>query len=139
MAEQRTLDIDLRDGLPTFTRTLPRARESAADARRLVGQLLDVWELGDLADDAALILDELVANSADHARGNSIRVTVVRQEHAVVRLAVVDLDRTKPRVVCTAPDAEGGRGLRLVEALSRQWGVDLLPWGKRTWAELGAP
>ncbi|MEU7407922.1 hypothetical protein AB0B40_01095 [Streptomyces sp. NPDC042638] len=32
-------------------------------------------------------------------------------------------------------EAEGGRGLALVAALSCQWGTDLLGWGKRVWAD----
>ncbi|MEY6564990.1 hypothetical protein AB8B12_08570 [Streptomyces sp. PGLac3x] len=34
------------------------------------------------------------------------------------------------------PEDESGRGLVLVDALAAEWGTELLPWGKRVWAEL---
>jgi len=36
------------------------------------------------------------------------------------------------------PDAEGGRGLLLVEALSSGWGWYATPYGKTVWARLVA-
>ena len=32
-----------------------------------------------------------------------------------------------------------GRGMRLVDALSTRWSVDLVPAGKCVWFELGTP
>jgi hypothetical protein len=32
----------------------------------------------------------------------------------------------------------GGRGLYLIEAVSRRWGVEVTPDGKTVWAELGS-
>ncbi|UWE13355.1 ATP-binding protein [Actinacidiphila bryophytorum] len=136
MAEQRALDVLSLDGLPTFTRTLPRRKESAPLARRLVTTLLSQWALPELVDDAALVLDELVANAADHARGASIRITITRQDHTVVRLAVADRERKRPRLADAGPDDEGGRGMYLVAGLSRRWGVDPLGSGKQVWAEV---
>jgi anti-sigma regulatory factor (Ser/Thr protein kinase) len=136
VAEQRTLGVAPLDGLPTFTRTLPRAKESASLARRLVTALLSQWGLPELVDDAALVLDEFVANAADHARGSSIRITITRQDHTVVRLSVADLERTRPRLADAGPDDEGGRGMYLVAGLSRRWGVDPLSSGKQVWAEV---
>jgi anti-sigma regulatory factor (Ser/Thr protein kinase) len=136
VAEQRTLDVASLDGLPTFTRMLPRAKESAPLARRLVTELLSQWELLELVDDAALVLDELVANAADHARGASIRITITRRDHTVVRLAVADLEHKRPRIADAGPDDEGGRGMYLVAGLSRRWGVDPLSSGKRVWADV---
>jgi two-component sensor histidine kinase len=115
---------------------MPRAKESAGLARRLVTGLLSDWELPSLVDDAALVLDELVANSADHARGPSIQVTITRKGHAQVRLAVVDMERKHPHLVIADAEDEGGRGLRLVAGISQRWGVDSLNSGKRVWAEV---
>lgn len=131
-----TAAVTLQDGLPTYSCTLPRAKESAQLARRLVKTLLSAWELPSLVDDAALVLDELVANSADHARGASIQVTITRKDHALVRLAVVDNERKHPRFVAVNPDDEGGRGLCLVAGISQRWGVDTLHSGKRVWADV---
>ena len=37
-----------------------------------------------------------------------------------------------------SPEAEGGRGVWLVESLAVGWGVDPLPDGKRVWFEVEA-
>ncbi|MEV4879838.1 ATP-binding protein [Streptomyces cyaneofuscatus] len=55
-----------------------------------------------------------------------------------VRVSVVDLSKEHPTARATDADAESGRGLVIVEALSSgRWGVDPLPWGKRVWATFG--
>jgi anti-sigma regulatory factor (Ser/Thr protein kinase) len=139
MADRRAMVFTTQYGVPTITRILPRAKESAPDARRLVSALLEEWDLPLLTDDAALIVTELVANSVTHGRGQSIRLTVTRPEPKLVCLSVVDKDHRKPQVVEAGPDDESGRGLCLVACLSHRWGVDPKPWGKRVWAEVGKP
>lgn len=140
MTDRRTMvTTTTQYGVPTFTRTLPRAKESAPDARRLVSALLETWDLPLLTDDAALIVTELVANAATHGQGQSIRLTVTRPEPTLVCLSVVDKNHGKPQVIEAGPDDESGRGLRLVAFLSHRWGVAPTPWGKRVWAEVGKP
>ncbi|MDP5309397.1 ATP-binding protein [Streptomyces poriferorum] len=125
---------------------MPRVRESAAVARGMVRAALDSWRLACLVDSVTLIVTELVANAAQHARvsethlhGGTIRVTVSRIEPDRVRVAVVDLDTTELILgVAVTDDEEHGRGLALVDALSVKWGVDALGWGKRVWAEVDA-
>ncbi|MFV0131670.1 hypothetical protein ACLGI4_28940 [Streptomyces sp. HMX112] len=57
-----------------------------------------------------------------------------------VRVAVVDCDPNRRPQLCAASlDAEGGRGLVLVDAMSARWGVHTTGWGKRVWADLEAP
>ncbi|MFD4314958.1 ATP-binding protein [Streptomyces sp. NPDC058548] len=119
-------------------RSLPRSPESAAVARRLVRRALATWSLPDLVEGAVLVVTELVANAAVHARGATIQVTVARVAIGQVRVAVIDLDRTEPALRLAADDDERGRGLALVEAVSARWGVDPLRWGKRVWADLEA-
>jgi anti-sigma regulatory factor (Ser/Thr protein kinase) len=81
---------------------------------------------------------ELVSNAITHACGEGMRVTVVSLSECRVRVAVIDQDRTRPQLKPPTPDRERGRGLLLVHALSDTWGVELLPGGKRVWAELKA-
>lgn len=69
-------------------------------------------------------------------RGASIRVTVTLRDDAVVRLAVVDMDHKPTRLADAGAGDEGGRGLHLVAALSRRWGMDPFNWGKRVWADV---
>ncbi|MFD0020780.1 ATP-binding protein [Streptomyces sp. NPDC058382] len=123
-------------GHPGYSVTLPREPESAASARRLVRIALAVWTLEGLADDSALILSELVSNAVQHARRKSIRLTVEHPAEAFVRVGIVDFSRVLPVRREPGNAYEQGRGLLLVAALSENWGTDMLPWGKRVWAEL---
>ncbi|MEU6108170.1 ATP-binding protein [Streptomyces albidoflavus] len=116
---------------------MPREPESAVLARRLVRTSCCAWGLHALAADGAVIVTELVANSVRHARRESLRVTVERPAEYRVRLGVVDFSKARPVCGAAGPEDEAGRGLVLVEALAAEWGTELLPWGKRVWAELG--
>jgi serine/threonine-protein kinase RsbW len=115
-----------------------RVPQSAAAARRLVHDTLGGWHLLRMDDRAMVIVTELVSNAINHARGDGMRVSVVRFPDDRVRIGVIDRDRTRPEIKPMTPDQEGGRGLLLIEAMSSVWGVDLLPGGKRVWAELEA-
>jgi anti-sigma regulatory factor (Ser/Thr protein kinase) len=119
---------------------MPRKPESAATARSLVRVAFGVWGLDDLADDGALIVSELVGNAVRHARSSAIRVTVTQPTPGLVRIGVVDRSQVFP-ILRNPDDADededaGGRGLWLVDAMTHRWGTDVLPWGKRVWAEL---
>lgn len=123
-------------GHPGYTECLPREPESATAARRLVRLSLACWDLGALADDGALIVSELVTNAIQHARRESIRVTITRPAPHRVRIGVIDFSTLSPRRRDAMECAEDGRGLAIVEHLADAWGTDPLPWGKRVWAEL---
>ncbi|MET9322023.1 ATP-binding protein [Streptomyces sp. NPDC003038] len=124
---------------PAYAETLTRKAEAAAVARRLVREALVAWQLPDLIDGATLVVSELVANAADHARGETIRVAVTRTRETRIRIAVVDRDpNRRPQLRAARLDADGGRGLVLVTAMSRAWGVHQMGWGKRVWADLEA-
>lgn len=139
MDEVRSLGVgSVSSGVPTYSQTLPRAAQSAGVSRRVATTVLTAWALPGLVDDVRLILDELVANAADHAQGASIRVTITRPARGRVRLAVIDMDHKQPVLRTAGHEDEGGRGLRLVNELCDRWGVDPLPWGKRVWADLEA-
>ncbi|MFF2020274.1 ATP-binding protein [Streptomyces sp. NPDC058171] len=125
-----------RTGHPGYSETLPRQPESAAPARRLVRAACAVWRLDDLAEDGALIVSELVSNAVQHARRESIRITIERPGTGRVRVGVVDFSRVSPVRGEPDPERESGRGLALVAELAENWGTDSLPWGKRVWAEL---
>lgn len=88
----------------------------------------------DLADTAELVASELLTNALLHGGGRG-ELAVFPSGHGV-RVVVVDDERRAP-VVAVASDASmTGRGLRLVSALSVEWGVTLRPRGKAVWAEL---
>ncbi|WP_440571397.1 ATP-binding protein [Streptomyces sp. KR2] len=131
-------------GHPAYTETLPCTPESAPTARRLIRQALGAWALDDLADDACLVANEMVANACRHTRSPVIRVSVTRLDGTRVEIAVTDRSRVLPARKPAAPDALDaldaldGRGLLLVDAVAARWGADPQRWGKRVWAEVRA-
>lgn len=119
---------------------LPSRPESAGVARRLVRATLQSrWTLpADFADNAVLLVSELVGNAVQHA-GAHVFGLRIRRRREWVRFEVRDPSRALP---CRLPVREldvSGRGLHLVEMLSGRWGVDLLPRGKSTWFEMRVP
>lgn len=126
-------------GHPTYSRTMPRAAPSAADARRLVRTALADWDLDGLADAAVLLVSELTGNAVRHTRCRAIKVTVSRTGQDRVRIAVTDKSRALPVRRDAASYDVGGRGLVVVAELTARWGTDPLPWGKRVWGELRRP
>ncbi|MEV7886358.1 ATP-binding protein [Streptomyces sp. NPDC002817] len=112
---------------------------SARYIRRIVRSLLTDWELAELTYAVELGVTELVANVVRHVPGRRCEVVVLRQV-AGVRVEVADgcVQRPLPRGELS-PDAEGGRGLLLLEAVVDKWGVTGVPGGgKVVWFECGA-
>jgi anti-sigma regulatory factor (Ser/Thr protein kinase) len=98
------------------------------------------WQLtlpdNTLVDRAVLLASELVTNAVIHAR-TELRLRVeLRGE--LLHLAVHDGSPRLLRLVpIPDPEAEGGRGLWLVEQLARAWGVNRHPdGGKVVWCTL---
>jgi anti-sigma regulatory factor (Ser/Thr protein kinase) len=114
----------------------PAQASAPQAARRFVAEALRECEHEEqLVTDAQLVVTELATNAIVHA--GSPFVVVMRVEHAAVRLTVRDKSRAQPRVRGTGHRARsGGRGLHVVAALTREWGVEATDDGKAVWAEL---
>ncbi|WNI20300.1 ATP-binding protein [Actinacidiphila sp. ITFR-21] len=126
------------DPTPFYAVMLPRTRESAQRARRLVAFAVQQWGLEELEDDACLVMTELVSNAINHARLESLLVRVEQEGPGLVRVSVVDRSKVMPEPRAAGPFAVSGRGLAMVETLSGgRWGADPLNWGKRVWAQIG--
>ena len=113
---------------------------AAATARVFVREVLGYWQLAlpdtTLVDRAVLVVGELVTNAVVHAR-TEVRLRVeLRGER--LHLAVRDGSPWQLRpVTIPDPEAEGGRGLWLVDQLARAWGVNRHPdGGKVVWCTL---
>jgi serine phosphatase RsbU (regulator of sigma subunit)/PAS domain-containing protein len=113
-------------------------REDVPRSRAFVQAALGA---GGLTDDAELVVTELVTNAVLHGLP-PVRVRV-RESGGVVRLEVEDGGSDHPVRIRESTEAMTGRGLALVAAVSRRWGVEPIPdaSGKCVWAELaqGAP
>lgn len=102
-----------------------------------MGNVLIEWSWSDGSVDVVLLCtDELVTNAILHV-ASDIDV-VVRREDGVLRVEVHDRSTRPPLRQVRPLDAEAGRGLELVEALTERWGVDAEDGGKAVWFELSA-
>ena len=88
-------------------------------------------------DAVLLALTELVTNSAKHGAG-PVDVAM-RRDVRQLRLSVTDRSDRLPVQPATGEDAEGGRGLALLDILATSWGVLLrMPSGKTVWCRFSA-
>ncbi|WP_239377216.1 MULTISPECIES: ATP-binding protein [unclassified Frankia] len=113
-------------------------------ARRHVAATLQAWNLADLIDTAGLLVSELVTNAcrASFARQESADIIAARLTRTDVDLIIEVWDSSSAAPVRQDPalDAEGGRGLLLVSALSTRWAYYRPPTGgKVTWCSLPLP
>lgn len=121
-------ELEARLVLPAETNSVPVARSFLTD-------LLHQWELEGYSDSAMLLVSELVANAVLHVR-ESLALELTHHAEGI-RVAVADAGTGMPDLQVLGPLAEGGRGLHLVSAFSRAWGVDQLgDGGKLVWADL---
>jgi anti-sigma regulatory factor (Ser/Thr protein kinase) len=122
---------------------LPCTPASVAVARqRLTADLVAAGILQAAVGDAALVVSELISNALRHARplpGASLQVAWAVDD-GVVEVAVSDGGApTRPRQAHASVSSLGGRGLDIVEYLSRRWGVRSDAAGLTVWAILAAP
>ncbi|MGH3816092.1 MAG: STAS domain-containing protein [Pseudonocardiaceae bacterium] len=114
---------------------LPCDLASARLARRLVEQTCHEWGIPAMATDSVLIASELTDNMVYHARSAGWLRLELRSNRLTV--AVADADPRPPRLRVPGLGAAGGRGLVVVDKLSRTWGTaSRLPDGKVVWAVL---
>jgi serine phosphatase RsbU (regulator of sigma subunit) len=109
----------------------------AGRARRLVRQTLHGWGLDALAETAELLVGEVVANALRHARTSRVGLRLVRA--GALLCEVADDDHAVPVLLSAGPDDEGGRGMRIVSRLAREWGTSRTARGKTVWFEQTLP
>jgi len=117
-----------------IARVFVAAPTAPHDVRAFVRSVLDTWGETDLDGEAEIVASELATNAVRHAR-TPFRVSVTRRP-AAIRIAVRDASFDPPEHQTEDHSVAGGRGVRLVAALSRAWGSDDEVDGKTVWAEL---
>ena len=125
----------------------PGATASGA-ARDFTRQILGSWDLLMLAEDAAVIVSELVTNALCHgirATDAAVRCGPFHDRVELILLrrrgemvcAVTDPGAGHPVMAAPDPCAEAGRGLHVVEAIAASWGWTRLDACKKAvWATL---
>jgi anti-sigma regulatory factor (Ser/Thr protein kinase) len=93
-------------------------------ARAWTRQIAWEWRLSRLASNAELIVSELVTNAVQASRAMrqaAVRIWLVSDRGQIV-VFVWDASPLPPVLADPGEDAENGRGLLLVEAVSERWG-----------------
>lgn len=119
--------IDLRHIEPLLVPTF---------ARRWCRETLSGW--GDpvalLVDSILIALSELATNSVTHAGDVEEAVLILADGEVLVAVADAVPMMAVPSQSCVSEDDETGRGLYLVGAISKEWGVKRVPARKYVWA-----
>jgi anti-sigma regulatory factor (Ser/Thr protein kinase) len=115
-----------------------------ACARGHVRSVALEWHLEAVADTAELLTSEIVTNAIQAAgklrtaEPPVIRMWVTCDEKSLV-IRIWDAADDMPVRHEAAPDQIGGRGLMLVEALSKDWGAYRETEGKVVWVLISVP
>lgn len=123
--------------------TVRHAPASAGDVRRQLGaDLSDAGIDPSVIGDAALVLSELVGNSVRYGRplpGGTLEVTWSLEDDSLWLRVCDGGGPSVPRRHEAGPEDVRGRGLAIVSALARDWGVEQSQNGAGTstvWVEL---
>ncbi|WP_327317360.1 ATP-binding protein [Streptomyces sp. NBC_01235] len=110
---------------------LPKA---VPEARQAVREHLG----GVTCPEVQLCVSELLTNVITHVgEGTPVTVRLFRSPDGRTRVEVTDPDAHTWLIARRpAEDDENGRGLLLLDAITRRWGVWLTPAGKTVWCEL---
>ena len=114
--------------------SLAAEASSAPRARAFVSRHLRDHDLRHLVDDIEVVVSELATNAMAHAQ-TPFTVILCAFDETVV-LEVSDQSRAHPSLVVARALDTSGRGVAIVQALSRDWGVlSRASGGKSVWAE----
>ncbi|MGW1715296.1 ATP-binding protein [Streptomyces sp. NPDC002156] len=123
--------------LHAFEVDLAPAYSRVRHIRRITAAHLRLWDLPSLIEPATLVVSELVTNAIQHTDGASVSLRVQQRHADELRVEVADgtPKSAEPRVA--GDDDESGRGLLIVAAVAREWGVSR--GGEMTWCSLAIP
>ncbi|MFE2290211.1 ATP-binding protein [Streptomyces sp. NPDC059452] len=132
--------------------SLVAAQSAVPTSRRFLRLALSKWQAALIEDDVLLIASELVTNAitvtgpgvlpepptwGELGRLGLVHLRLVGLRDSVV-VEVWDVSDEPPVLKHADDDAEGGRGLVLVQELAARWGSYRTAGGKVVWAELAA-
>jgi serine/threonine-protein kinase RsbW len=115
------------------SRAFTAEARSVGAARRYVRDVLQRHAPAHV-DAVELMVSELATNSVKHAHSD-FKVSI-DDSRGEIRIEVRDTGRGQPVLRSPTPIEPTGRGLLIVEALSRAWGTVDLPRGKTVWFTL---
>ncbi|OHV43086.1 anti-sigma regulatory factor [Parafrankia soli] len=114
---------------------LPYLPSAVPQARRVLRECLVLTGLPDDTQcTAELLVSELVTNAVKYGRPPVWLLVELRP--GLVHASVSDTSTTLPQRREADPDAEGGRGLLVLDALAGSWGAVSVESGKYLWFDL---
>ncbi|ARF53551.1 ATP-binding protein [Streptomyces gilvosporeus] len=117
---------------------LPHIPEAVSVVRRRMRTVLADWNLApDLAEDALIVISELITNAVVHALPPAaLRLSRGGADgRSALRVEVTDAGPASAGWVPVQPGDEHGRGLGIVTALAAECGVRVHEGGVTRWAE----
>lgn len=128
--------------------SLAAVKSAVSMSRHFLQLTLSKWQAAFIEDDALLIASELVTNAikatgiltekptwGELEKLNLVHVRLVGLADSII-IEVWDVSEDAPVLKEAGDDAEGGRGLLLVQQLAKCWGSYRTAGGKVVWAEL---
>jgi hypothetical protein len=115
---------------------IPPVSTGIGEARRFTRDRLKTWGLLAVADNAILMISELVTNAILHG-GDGAHLTLTYAD-LKIRAEVRDSSPVMPVVRSYSETATTGRGMVIVDALAAAWGTFAVDGGKVVWFELAA-
>lgn len=136
------LDARVVVDVTRLSRLFAGRRDSISQARAFGRAFIADRVPDEVAGLVELVVSELCTNAVEHTAsgedgGSYVLELELQDGH--VRVAVVDMGAlTQPAVndEPSGPDAVSGRGLFIVEAVSKAWGSEPVRVGRRVWADV---
>ncbi|MFE6332692.1 ATP-binding protein [Streptomyces sp. NPDC057798] len=105
--------------------------------RRAALEQLSRWGMPVTADEAGLLVTELVTNVVKHVGEGTAATLILEWREERLRVEVHDKSLAVPSLnTLGGCEEECGRGLHLLAALTLDWGITLTTAGKAVWCEL---
>lgn len=113
---------------------IPPISTGIGEARRFTRDQLKTWGLLSVADNAILMISELVTNAILHGGEGAVLRLIF--DDLKIRAEVRDSSPAMPVVRGYSETATTGRGMVIVDALAAAWGTYAVDGGKVVWFEL---
>ncbi|MET7486606.1 ATP-binding protein [Streptomyces sp. NPDC005538] len=115
----------LEDGERHTVFALSAGGEAVREARHLVLEHLETWGTApEERDTAALVISELFTNAVVHTASDVITCSLgASRDWLLITVADDGSGQSTPRPQSVGLHDEGGRGLMIVKAVAKRWGV----------------
>ncbi|WP_380159641.1 ATP-binding protein [Kineococcus sp. R86509] len=122
---------------PSAKVILPLDSHAPKVARNFLTQALCVAHHAGVRDEAELLVSELITNGVRYGAAPLV-MQLICEGPAGLRISVSDAGPGEPAPRQAGIDDESGRGMTLVDVLSKEWGVEASEAGKTVWCCLAS-